>query len=656
MSITISMLDYMKCPALFHSLVAKYMEYPPKGKVAQAVIHRHEIGEAQHFDFRFRVNDYLVGWSIVGFSREKPATIEHLLKNIGKGFRAEEKCISEYCNEWKYIIKEIDGKFYAYPLKWHELVEEELARQPLGWLRVKGVIEPGEPGAGIEKPGRFTILSKPKVVFGAQKPYFHEYFLKDKHFKDWTRIVLTAVKVPRIDPKTKKPIPGKYEVMWRFMIPKVQKPYAISKRAIVEEQWKPPKGIVPFPEDWVKKEFPKDYERWKEFMAQKLSGKIINYSLLLHAYRGPIHIRGMWVLDWYLLLDIKGKGKVKVYKIKKDPLRESPVLATDWDSVHRKYMDYEGFTKPMSFFNPNKELVGRLSVLTKGKVEYSTEYEPGGELIINLNFKTGDLRGKWKMIQVDPGSEQFTFEKELSLEKYEFVYHKHYGDVKPHYDIRINLGPKLLEFNLKEDIRTKGIVEPVESIRKYCYDVKAWFVTKGKAVKRKIGRLNTLIDVIDYGKVTIIEDNPQFISMSFEGKQLSGIYIARRVNRHWLFMKTKLPKALEEGNPREGKYFDPFIIEHKRGWKFFRVHIYDIRDFTRCEGVEKAKQYFPDLRIPESVKLGVCLYPVPGKIHHVRVAYIDFDVDKWKYEEAEQWIRKNKLHTFGTAMIREKKK
>jgi len=135
------------------------------------------------------------------------------------------------------------------------------------------------------------------------------------------------------------------------------------------------------------------------------------------------------------------------------------------------------------------------------------------------------------------------------------------------------------------------------------------------------------------------------------------IVVARKRDNQWYISKAKLPKALtREGDPRTGSYYKPFIIEQKRGWDYFIIHIYDIRRFTRCEGKEKAKLY--DVltgKIPTGITLGICLYPRPGKIHGARVAYIKFNLDKWNPEEAEKWIIKNKLHIWSGVQVRKSK-
>uniref|UniRef100_A0A6M3XHV5 Putative DNA ligase domain protein n=1 Tax=viral metagenome TaxID=1070528 RepID=A0A6M3XHV5_9ZZZZ len=185
----------------------KYMECPPGEH--EFVMQSHVIGKSQHLDWRMKVNNYLIGWSGVGGNIENPITPELLIKRsreeVGpKGVRTEEK-----------------------------------ARQPLNWLKFEGEIKPGEVGGGIEAPGSMTILTRGKVIYGAMKPYYHEYFVKDnKYFKDWTRIVIRAIRLKKLKPETKEPTKH-YERMWRMLVADPL-PYTISSRAI-KDGWKPPR-------------------------------------------------------------------------------------------------------------------------------------------------------------------------------------------------------------------------------------------------------------------------------------------------------------------------------------------------------------------------------------------------------------------------------
>ncbi|RLC81206.1 MAG: hypothetical protein DRI61_04270 [Chloroflexi bacterium] len=617
-----------------HIMLQKYMECPCKEEPFVMQTHRIGItpgkkaedpGEtwSQHCDFRIKADGYLVGWSIVGGHRGDEMGPEKFMKNIGKGFRAEEK-----------------------------------ARQPLQWLKVNKRFDPGEVGAGVHTAGEMWILTSGKCRFGAQKPYFHEYFLKDnKYFKDWTRVVVRAINVPKMEP-TKKVKTKHKELMWRFMVPKEQMPYTISNRAM-KEGWVPPKSCrTPFPIEWVKKNWPEQYEKWEKYMKEKkIELSKIKYTFSMHSYRGPIHVRAMWRRVWYLMLDDKGTGKIRIFRIHSFIPMEKTGIAFDEGRDSRKYLTFEGKTRPDSRFNPNEKLIGEMKIISSGSVEYDSTIENGRETI-NLKFGSGPLKGEWVLEQEEKGSDTYTIRQKgsamsLGGVKGHFVYHKHIIGDRYHFDLRYQRegSNKVEEFNLYKDIREVRTEEPVKAVKKTCDDP-SWMKIEKKQVKY-VGPLKTIVEPLDEGDILIIEENPDFISYNLNGKDLKGYFIAKKTNEGWIFEKARLPSLSDSGNPRIGP-FRKFVFEEKKGWDHFKVYLYDFREFTRCEDPQKVKKYLPDLEIPEGVEVGICLYPVPGQIHHARVAYVIFKKDKWSYDKAEEWIRSKGLHKWSHEMIREK--
>lgn len=365
---------------ILQKAVSKYMEYPPNNRPTPYVIQRHEIGDSQHFDIRFKANGYAIGWSVVGFSKDKPARLDYWKPAVG--MRAETK-----------------------------------ARQPLEWLRVEGDIKAGEVGAGIEKAGKFTILSGTKknkqarAIFGAQKVWFHEYFIKNgNHFKDWTRLIVRAIKVTKRDPVTKKPMKGKTEIMWRFMKPKDQTPYAILRGR--RKKWKPPKGIIPFPLEWTKKKFPSNYEKWVEYMEGKkkessLAGS--RYSLIEHKWMGPVHKRGIPKREFHLLLD-DGKERVMDFRSTISPAWEPDVAMILEGRISKKWMSYEGELRPMQHWNSNKKLVSEVSIIAKGNLVLDKDIQ-NKKIRYTLKIEKGLLRGKKSLIQEEKNSPFYKFSR-----------------------------------------------------------------------------------------------------------------------------------------------------------------------------------------------------------------------------------------------------
>jgi len=422
------------------------------------------------------------------------------------------------------------------------------------------------------------------------------------------------------------------------------------------------KYVIPFPVEWTVENWPEQVWKWIQYMKGELEleSKTIKYTLSMHSYRGPIHIRGMWIRTWYLFLDDKGKGKVRVFRLEGFPLVEDNVLAFYEGRESRKYLDWEGKTKPRSRFNPNKQLVGEMKIVTKGTVEYSVEHTDKGEEVITLRFKTGGMKGEWRLEQEEKGSDAYALYRvlpELQGKTGRFVYHRHCIGTRCHYDLRYMLEGEdyVKEFNLYGDLREVGLEEPIPAVYKHCYDP-SWMDITEQPEKRKVGGLWTLVEPIDSGSITVYNEDIDFINFTLRGNVLKDVYcVAKKTEQGWVLFKSRLPgMELDSGDPAVGPY-SKFPIEEKSTWDHFIVRLYDLRYFTRCEPSSKVKEYLPDLEIPEGVTVGVCLYPRLGRIHGARVAYVIFKKDKWDYDKAEQWIRKHNLHNWQGEQIREKR-
>ena len=618
--------------------VPRYMTYPKGGKETDYVMQLHEIGKSNHIDFRFKINNFLHGWSIVGGSIDNPMTPERWLKNKGKGFRCEQKAV-----------------------------------QPVVWLKVEGEVKPGEVGAGVEKPGKFTIVSRGKVVLGAQKPYFHEYFVKDgKVFKDWTRIVIRGVRVQKLDPETKKPT-GKYETMWRLMIPLDQMPYAISDRAI-KKKWKAPVPY-PFPLEWTKENFPEQFEKWYEWQKDIEPTKEATvmlakgeYTLCEHSYMGPVHIRAMPVREWHLLID-DGKKEVMDFKSEdENPLYYLPISVTYEGRIAKKWMEFQGILEPGEHWNPNKKLESSVRILASGACEIEREELEGRERIL-LSIPSGPMKGEYILEQEEKDSPFYvlgerhamSLEEESELvEKAFFVYDEHIIDDKKHWDLRFRFDGEGWEFSgMDKDLTELGLEEPTECLLKKMYDPMGWTDPAFKEGHKKVGILDTYVKRIDQGEAIIFNRDDLFWNFMLKGnlfgKEIGGYIVAKKkAPRVWTIMHSALPMLAKTGDPLTGRYYKPFEIVQKRGWDYFLVDIYDFRAFTRMEPEELVKEYFPDLKIPEGVELFIGLYPVPGRLHHARVARVKFP-NTWTKEEAFDWIVKNGLHTWSHERIVKRK-
>jgi len=318
-------------------LLGPYMEYPPEGCKRRYVIQHHWRGKSVHSDWRMEYNDHLLGWSVLDNPPDTPFVAS--LQKAREVYRKLKK---------KFQFR-ADNKNVG-------LRAETKARQPKSWLMVEGVVPPGGVGATKNYPGVFLIIDKGVFWAGAQKPYFHEYFvkseMKDSPFPNdkYTRIILRAVNVQVIDPETKEPRPGK-ELMWRVMIPGDQTAYALKRG--LKKKWLPPrikKGKPPKvdtfqeKERWVLEHFyipiPPDqrkgdlWKKWIEFVfteagKEKLKekGKEKEFVLHFNSWMGPVHVRGIPKMQWYLRWE-EGKG-CRTFFFTHDPSRFAPLMAEE---------------------------------------------------------------------------------------------------------------------------------------------------------------------------------------------------------------------------------------------------------------------------------------------------------------------------------------
>lgn len=646
------------------ALLPVYMEYPPIDKKQKYVIQWHIRGRSVHLDWRMEVNDHLVGWTVLA-----PGGIPKAAETVEEGKKA---------------AKETSCDFRA-DVKNKGLRAEVKARQPKIWLTVEGIVKPGEVGATKEYPGVFVIVDQGYVHFGAQKPYFHEYFLKstkkDGYFdtKDWTRVVVRAVNVQVIDPETKKPKPGT-ELMWRVMVPGDQTPYALERGW--KKKWIPPKGYIPIPQEWRKGDKYEEWLKWvkeawatgkktpkeeeektgakdleQEITETALAGTKANFTVHYLSYMGQIVVRGIPNQMWFLRLE--EDGKVYSWEAEIDFTRFSPAALAYEGIVDKKWISYEGDIPPNSKYNPTKTLTAKMRIIDKGTCTIKKE-TISGEEVRTVTFHGKLLTDKWILKQEEKGSPMYTLEKlsKEELEEATFVLQLHEIEtpegLKAHHDVRISKG---FEFNIwcnPLDLKEEG--QSCKANYKACRQIEKWINIDKPKTKMMVGDLVTYVTPIDEGKVSVIEYNPpRFISMLFEGEKLKGYFVYIEKDAIGSFERAKLPHPLSAGDPSKGDYYKPFKEIRKQGWDYFWLEIYDQKAFSRC--VEDPTKYIPELKNvpPEVQEVLVCLYPRPGTIHGARVSRIKFS-DKWTVTQASDWIQKKKLHTWEGELIREKRK
>jgi len=535
-------------------------------------------GVSNHLDFRWGITSksggikYLVGRTIVGLTW--PGKLGILDNVPAKGYRAEEKCmvpdIKEVLidGEWigpdeDYDIDDVDGIITEGISPWcdewrssESLSVESLARQPASWLTVKGYQGPGKVGATREGGGLFIIGETGQVIVGSLKPYFQEYFLKGTKgiFPDWTKVVVRGIKVGKWAPGTREAIKGEQEFLWRIMVAKDQKPYAISSRAR-RKNWVPPKGITPFPEEWAKKNWPKDYDKWKQYVkeqwkeqpkgTEKESMASARFVLHENSWKGQEVIRRMRLRRYYLRIVDKSGGP-RSWEMDENPLDVKRTAAYSEGRVPSKWATFKGEIKPGQKYNPHKKISTYMDILDSGTVSYNPVTEDGKE-IIELVFKGKKLKGGYVLVQEEKGSNMYVLQPSSaqSLAQHSFVLDRHEifsdGKTMTHWDIRIS-NSDIDEWNLVRNPLQASKGNEIKAIHKKCRDPK-WMAIEGRV---KVGSLDTRVTRLDKGTVDILEYSPEFSSFIFNGEDLKGLWVSKDDlsspgKNSKVFIKSRLP-------------------------------------------------------------------------------------------------------------------
>ena len=346
-----------------------------------------------------------------------------------KFYVGEKQTIREWGNYLGYRIKEIKNteevELWNIETETQTYCLPSCAVHNSVWMNVKGYVPKGKVGATAHHGGFFIIMAKGDVVFGALKPYFKEYFVKDPYcFKDWTRIIVRGVKAQKLDPEKKTPLKGQYELIWRIMIPETQKPYAITERA-KRKGWFPPKGVIPFPLEWAKKHWKEDVEKWLEWVQEKWKekpkgqmklSKKIKWALFMHTWMGQVVIRGIPNYEFYLRID-DGKQKILSFVFEKNPLRYTSITGVYEGRVAKKWLTFEGDLPPKSPYNPTKKLTVHVIKLDGGDGEIDIDETEEGAKILKLKLNGKILNGNFLLVQEEKGSDIFVFKRERRLAK-----------------------------------------------------------------------------------------------------------------------------------------------------------------------------------------------------------------------------------------------
>jgi len=417
-----------------------YMEYLPEDKRHDYMMHAHYRGKGAHLDLRFQGPEkkYLIGWTI---SAQNPGVITDSVETLSaarKWFENPEAWKIDF-EKGRVKLRQVRGG----QVRPAQLYASRKAKEPLPWMKFEGRVEPGEVGATRYEYGVFLIVEGGMIQTGAQKPYFHEYFLNGKIFKGRIAFRLLG----RLEKQARDILPVGVEAedfrdpyFWSLIQPVDQRPYVLSREA-AEKKWMPPDGFSALPEE-VRSQIPLQFRYWNEkgerartardtLVDAIQDGRIkLDFDAVLHGRRiekaaYPYVIQwhywkkqkvvreGPSTQHWDLRIDF---GKLPLFHLvlERNPLEESEVSGYEKPSEDREAMARgkdgpeelkpSGDAKPrepgFNPWNPTKETPAWVEMIDHGNVEV-LERTPN---LIRVQFKDGEMKGTWLLVREEPGS------------------------------------------------------------------------------------------------------------------------------------------------------------------------------------------------------------------------------------------------------------
>ena len=298
-----------------------YMEIPDEGKMYRYSVQHHFRGRSLHADLRIELKpkELLIGWTMntqVAGSVKEPVVTLAQARRLARDMNKISK-INWNTGEWAERPKAGTDKLVR-----TEILCERKQVETYAWIDVEGKTKNPEPGkappvGGTRQfPGVFDIVDQGKVEYGAQKPWFHEYFFRGKGLR--YRVFFRLLQLQKRDggedceackdAKVQKSLgwagePGETNLcdgcareflekqgvvlppseeqelddtaVWLAIYPDDAMPYAITDDA-VKKDWMPPSGYSALPEA-VRKQVPPKLQYWEKQgeAARKLRDELV---------------------------------------------------------------------------------------------------------------------------------------------------------------------------------------------------------------------------------------------------------------------------------------------------------------------------------------------------------------------------------------------
>ncbi len=532
-----------------------YLNYPDETKTYHYINQHHYRGRTVHCDLRFQTDqDFLIGWTLLdGITDE----IKEPVLTLKDAKELDTKDIFKI--DWKTgkpKKREIkDGVIRAAAIRALEKKPE-----PLAWFEVEGVTPPGSVGATKEFPGVFHIIDRGIVEYGAQKPYFHEYFLSEGKmtgriaFRMIGREMAQAAALvdhevaailrlqepgdlvgkgllPPGVPEEEPRVP----YYWVAMLDIDPTPYVLSTGA-VEKKWLPPKGISALPRA-IRKNVPKRLQFWKFDKKQALEAREelagmeeLGIQMARHAHDkcmdcdAPPTLEVLWAEGmahaWFCQKHFQDFAKKHI--------KECAAQGFDTDIISVKEI-LDGEASP--HFQDNKNPNIWPTLLRDFRKELVLAAEPSqskAEFILQHHWWRGPI-----VIRFGPSTE--------------------------HWDLRILQDKKIWHLVLKNNPLD---VKAAMGYEKPCTNLEA--MEKGKKGTEELEPSTewnptkdtpAFIKALDFGDCVVLEDSDLFKKVDFKGKELKGPYAFTREDPDsdfWIMSasdltKTELSSTIDKG-------------------------------------------------------------------------------------------------------------
>jgi hypothetical protein len=385
----------------------KLQTFPMDDKPHESVMQIHYRGQSAHMDFRIKINHYLLGPTMF---IQIPNTIKEDVTSVAQA-KSIERNWERYFKLRNVPQTEIEDPRRKIRVTWK-------APEPLDWLKVEKVVEPGEVGATKTEYGVFSIVDRPTVYFGAQKPYFKEFFIFGKLIDG--RWVVRYLPNPW---KAQEPRVDFVFLMWK---PEDQVPYVLSERA-KEKKWVPPFGVSCLPPN-IRKSIPSEFKYWvKKENSERLTVRdalidaikagrvklaklqsppdVSNVTaravLQHHWWRGQFVVRGGPSTEhWDLRIDYPKTGKYIHFVLYENPQYANETLGEFQWCNDRSWLDIEGIKelKPGSVGNPTKNTPAFVEEIDSG----AAEIFESKATFMKVKLAMKQLKGLFTFTKTDP--------------------------------------------------------------------------------------------------------------------------------------------------------------------------------------------------------------------------------------------------------------